>query len=507
MAVLRGFHTVQETERAGVNNKPDQWDLIVLGGGTAGIVASKTAAGLGARVLLVEREKTGGDCLWTGCVPSKSILAAAHVVALAKTGENIGVTFSEPSIDFSAVMNHVKSAINSIAPQDSPATLTDFGITVVQGYATFTSPNSICINGVDYQFRKAIISTGASPAIPEIPGLKESNYLTSENLWELRELPERLVILGAGSIGTELGQAFNRLGSHVTLIDGAERILPREDEDASRLLHDRLRSEGIAIVTSAKVERIETNSVGKGQIIFDSATEKDVHINFDRILIAIGRSPRTSGIGLDNAKVKLDDRKFVVTSAALRTTNSNIWAAGDITGHPQFTHVAGIHASTAASNAILGLSRKAELLIPRVTFTDPEIAAVGVSTKNDNPAFKVLERSNADVDRAVTESKKQGVTKIVIDSKGRVVGGMSVGPRAGEVLAEITLAIRMGMKTRDIAATVHPYPTYGDGFWNIAITDVRSQLDSSRVKFALNTLRRLSKLKDLSLSRKKRKED
>lgn len=485
-----------------MNRKTEKWDLVVLGGGTAGIVASKTAAGLGARVLLIEREKTGGDCLWTGCVPSKSILAAAHAASIAKTSANLGVTFSKPAINFLAVMNHVKSVIKSIAPQDSAITLEEFGITVIQGNAVFTSPNSISVNGSDISFRKAIIATGASPTVPPIPGLAESTYLTSDNIWDLAELPEKLVVLGAGSIGSELGQAFSRLGSQVTLIDGAPRILPREDEDASNILTHRLSTEGISIITSAKVKRIDTDATGKGRITFDFPGEIDYCVDFDRILISIGRSPRTSGLNLDKAQVELDDRKYVVISSSLRTTNPNIWAAGDITGHPQFTHIAGVHGSTSASNAILGISRKAELLIPRVTFTDPEIAAVGEVTSGTTKSLKVLQRSNADVDRAITDSQQSGLTKIVIDSKGRIVGGLSVGPRAGEVLAEITLAIHMGLKTRDIASTIHPYPTYGDGFWNLAIADVRNQLSSPKVKFALNSLRRLSKFRDLSLSKK-----
>lgn len=497
----RGFPYRPENGRHCVKRRTDKWDLVVLGGGTAGIVASKTAAGLGARVLLIEREKTGGDCLWTGCVPSKSILAAAHAASIALTSTNLGVTFSKPTINFLDVMNHVKSVIKTIAPQDSALSLEELGVTVIQGIAVFTSPKSISVNGSDISFRKAIIATGASPSVPPIPGLAESAYLTSDNIWELTELPKKLVVLGAGSIGSELGQAFSRLGSQVTLIDGAARILPREDEDASKILSHHLSAEGVSLFTSAKVKRIETDAAGKGQIIFDSLDELDYRVDFDRILISIGRSPRTSGFNLDKAQVELDDRKFVVMSPSLRTTNPNIWAAGDVTGHPQFTHVAGVHGSAAASNAILGISRKAELLIPRVTFTDPEIAAVGEVTNSTTRSLRVLQRSNADVDRAITDSQQSGFTKIVLDPKGRVVGGLSVGPRAGEVLAEITLAIRLGLKTRDIASTIHPYPTYGDGFWNLAIADVRDQLSSPKLKFALNSLRRFSRIKDLTLSR------
>lgn len=478
----------------------DVWDLVVLGGGTAGIVAAKTASGLGARVLLVERNKTGGDCLWTGCVPSKSILSVAHRAALSTTNADMGITVSTVKIDFPKVMQYLKGVINEIAPQDSVEALTDAGITVIQGQAAFTSPTSITIDGVEHYYSRAIIATGAGPAIPAIPGMSEANFLTSENIWELENLPERLLILGAGSIGCELGQAFKRLGSEVTLIDGAVRILPREDESSSWILAEQLISEGVKIFTSAKVRSIETNFLGEGSIQLDLLDRTGEKISFNRILIAVGRSPRTTGIGLEKAGVELTKQGFVITCDSLRTTNRHIWAAGDITGHPQFTHVAGVHGSTAASNAILGLSRKAEIrVIPRVTFTDPEVAAVGVASNTNDSNLRVLERRNDDVDRAIAESKVNGVTKIVIDSKGKIVGGLIVGPRAGEALAEITLAIRMGLTTRDLASTIHPYPTYGDGLWNIAIADVRNQLMTPRVKFILHILRSFSRIRNHKL--------
>lgn len=478
-------------------SRDDVWDLVVLGGGTAGIVAAKTASGLGARVLLIEQNKTGGDCLWTGCVPSKSILAVAHGVARSTTTVGMGVSISSEAIDFPKVMQYVKRVINEIAPQDSVEALTDAGVTVIQGSAAFSCPSSITVDAVEHYFARAIIATGAAPAVPAIPGLGEVNYLTSENIWELEKLPEKLLILGAGSIGCELGQAFARLGSEVTLIDSAERILPREDESSSRILTNQLTSEGVKILTSVKVKSIESAFNGEGFIFFDLPDDTSRKISFDRILIAVGRSPRSRGIGLEKAGVELTTQGFVAISDSLRSTNRNIWAAGDITGHPQFTHLAGVHGSTAASNAVLGLSRKAEVkVVPRVTFTDPEVAAVGIASNTNNSNLRVLERHNGDVDRAITESKVGGITKIVIDSKGKIVGGLIVGPRAGEALAEVTLAIRMGLTTRDLASTIHPYPTYGDGLWSIAIADVRNQLMAPRVKFIFQILRSLTRLRN-----------
>lgn len=478
-----------------MSSTQEKWDLVVLGGGTAGIVAAKTAAGLGASVLLIERDRTGGDCLWTGCVPSKSILAAAHVAALARSGSNMGVNVSGLTVDFPTVMNHVQSSINQIAPQDSTSALAEAGVIVIHGDAKFSSQRTIDVNGKTLDFGKAIIATGATPTVPPIPGLQESPYLTSENIWQLETLPKKLVVLGAGSIGCELGQAFGRLGSTVTLIDAADQILPREDESASKILEERLRGEGIEIATSAKVQRVESDDKGRGKIIYQDVAGNTVQLEFDRLLVAIGRTPRTKNIGLENAGVVLDDRNFIKTSKSLRTSNTKIWAAGDVTGHPQFTHVAGVHGSTAGSNAILGLSRKAEVkLIPRVTFTDPEVAAVGVAPSAADQSFRILERSNRHVDRAITESRQEGITKLVVDSKGRVVGGMIVGPRAGENLAEVTMAIRTKMKTRTLAAIVHPYPTFGDGLWNIAVADVRTQLGSPTIKLLLKVLKKVAQL-------------
>ena len=479
-----------------MHRDPEVWDLIVVGGGTAGIVAAKTAANLGAKVLLIERHKTGGDCLWTGCVPSKSLLAVAHKVAVANSNAEMGITSTGLSIDFPTVMKYVSTVIDDIAPQDSPESLESAGVRVIQGEAKFQSKNSVLVDGRAYQFRKAVLAMGASPAVPPIPGLTSTNYLTSENVWHLTALPKKLIIVGAGSIGCELGQAFSRLGSEVTLIDGAERILPREDPLAAQYLSNHFAREGIKVITSAKVKSVESAADGSGVLSLDAPTLGETTISFDRILIAIGRSPRTSNLGLDNAGVKQTKQGFVAINDSLQTTNKNIYAAGDITGHPQFTHVAGVHGSTAGSNAILGLRRKAEVsVIPRVTFTDPEIAAVGISTISGDSRLRILERTNHEVDRAIAESRQDGTTKLVVDSKGRIVGGLCIGPRAGESLAEITLAIRLGLTTRQLSSTMHPYPTYGDGLWNIAIADLRTQLQAPRINFVLGLLRKLSTLR------------
>jgi pyruvate/2-oxoglutarate dehydrogenase complex dihydrolipoamide dehydrogenase (E3) component len=470
------------------------WDLAVIGGGTAGIVGAKTAAGLGARVVLIERHKTGGDCLWTGCVPSKALLAAAGQAAEARTAERLGVKVSGVEVDFSAVMRHVHSAIAVIEPVDSAAALEAADVTVIRGDARFTSARTLDVDGTSVRFRHAMVATGATPAIPLIPGLDGFPFLTSETLWDLTSLPHRLAVLGGGSIGCELGQAFARLGAEVTVIEAAPRILPREDPDASAVVAAALTEDGVTILVGRPVAAVHGKADGSGELTVDEGNGSMVA--FDRLLIAGGRSPRTHSLGLDTAGIELDPRGFVVVDDALRTTNKRVWAAGDLTGHPQFTHLAGVHGSLAASNAVLGLRRKVNVTaVPRVTFTDPEVAAVGVPTADSAPLAGVesVTRHHSHVDRAVAEDDTSGFARLALDGKGRVVGATVVGPRAGETLPELTLAIRMGLRTRDLASTIHAYPTYADGPWNAAIDDVRQRLQRPALVRATKVLLRFQR--------------
>jgi len=468
-------------------SEDEPWDLLVVGGGTAGIVGAKTAARLGARVLLVERERTGGDCLWTGCVPSKALLAAAGVAASARRSDEFGIGVGEVSVDFAKVMDHVRASIQHIAPVDSVEALEKASVSVRTATAHFTGPDSAEIDGVPVRFRQALVATGASPAVPPIPGLSEVDHLTSDTVWGLRELPTELVVLGGGSIGCELGQAFARLGSRVSVVEGAPRILPREDPLAAAELARALVEDGVDLHTGSGVARVEPTGPRSGVLHLDSAQQ----VPFSCLLVAVGRAPRTGDAGLAAAGVEVDDRGFVVVDDLLRTTNPHIWAAGDLTGHPQFTHTAGVHASLAASNAILGVRRKVNLTaVPRVTFTDPEVAAVGLETARVPRGLRTLDWSHSHVDRAVTERSTGGFTRLVIDKRGRVLGATVVGPRAGETLAEVTLAISRGLTTRDLAGVTHAYPTYNDGPWNAAIADVQDQLERPATRRALGVLSR-----------------
>ncbi len=475
--------TVDQPTLAASLDEP--WDLLVVGGGAAGIVGAKTAARLGARVLLVERERTGGDCLWTGCVPSKALLAAAGVAASARAGHRFGIGVAEVSVDFAKVMDHVRATIQHIAPVDSVEALEKASVAVRTGTARFTGPDSAEIDGTTVRFRQALVATGASPAVPPIPGLNDVDYLSSDTVWGLSELPAELVILGGGSIGCELGQAFARLGSRVSVVEGASRILPREDPLAVAELARALVDDGLDLHTGSGVARVEPTAPGSGVLHLESGKQ----VPFSCLLVAVGRAPRTSDIGLPAAGVEVDDRGFVVVDDRLRTTNPRIWAAGDLTGHPQFTHTAGVHASLAASNAILGVRRKVDLTaVPRVTFTDPEVATVGLETDRVPPGLRTIDWSHSHVDRAVAEGTFGGFVRLVVDKRGHVLGATVVGPRAGETLGELTLAITRGLTTRNLAGVTHAYPTYNDGPWNAAISDLQDQLERPATQRALAAL-------------------
>ena len=468
-------------------SRPERWDLLVLGGGTAGIVAAKTAASLGARVVLVERDRTGGDCLWTGCVPSKALLAAAGVAATARDSARFGVLVADVRVDFPRTMDHVHAAIRHIAPIDSPEALVAAGVEVRSGNGRFVGPGALDLDGETVHFTQAVLATGAAPALPPIPGLADVDHLTSDTVWDLTEAPRRLAVLGAGSIGCELGQAMARLGVEVTLVEGAPRVLPREDADAAAVVHRALESEGVAIRVGQSVASVVPTGAGSGRLCLDDGTS----VEFDRLLVAVGRQPRTRDLGLDTIGVEVDERGFVVVDPRLRTTNPRIWAAGDLTGHPQFTHTAGTHGSLAGSNAVLGVRRSVETTaVPRVTYTDPEVAAVGIDTGRAREGIRILTLEHTHVDRAVTEGATDGLTRLAVDRKGRILGATVVGPRAGETLGELAIAVRRGMRTRDLAGIMHAYPTWNDGPWNAAVADVREQLARPATRRALHGLAR-----------------
>jgi pyruvate/2-oxoglutarate dehydrogenase complex dihydrolipoamide dehydrogenase (E3) component len=470
------------------------WDLVVVGGGTAGLVGARTAAALGARVLLVERDRPGGDCLWTGCVPSKALLAAAARAAEARSAAALGVTVGEVSVDLAAVMRHVHGAIAAIEPEDSAEALEAAGVTVHRGTARLTGPQTLDIDGRSTPFRAALLATGATPVLPPVPGLREAGPLTSETVWDLDVLPRRLVVLGGGGIGCELGQGFARLGAEVTLVEALPRVLPGEDPDASALVARALQGDGARVLTGTRVTAVRGTPGGPGEVTVQGAGGEWT-LGYDRLLVAVGRRPDTAALDPAAAGVDLDDDGYVRIDDALRTTSPRIWAAGDLTRVSRWTHTAGVYGATAAANAVLGLRRTIDTIaVPRVTFTDPEVAAVGAATwaRDGHPAPRTVTRRADRVDRAVAEGRTEGFSRLALGPRSRVTGATVVGPRAGEALAELTLAVRTGLRTADLAATIHPYPTHADGPWNAAIDDVRARLGRARpATAALVGLRRL----------------
>lgn len=470
---------------------PADVDLLVIGGGTAGLVAAKTAAGFGATALLVEAHRMGGDCLWTGCVPSKSLIAAAHAARAAAHSGALGVTTTEVHVDFAAVMRHVHGAMHEIEPVDSIEATEAAGALAVIGRARFTGERTAEIDGRPIRFRQAVIATGSEPTVPKLPGIDDVEVLTSDSVWDLTELPERLVVLGGGAIGCELGQAFARLGSRVTLVQRNERLLPKEDPDASALIAEALAADGVAVRVATEAVRVEAADARGAGILHLSTGEA---VAFDRLLIALGRRPRTAALGLDEAGVRVDDRGHVVVDDSLRTSNRRILSAGDVSGLPQFTHIAGVNGSIAATNAILGLRRTIDRdAVPRVTFTHPEVGAVGLlPSEAAEHGCTVHEVRHSHTDRAIAEGEESGFTRLVVDRKGRVRGATIVGPRAGESLGEASLAVRHGLRTSQIASATHAYPTYSDALWNAAVADVRGRLRTGALSRAIGLLARLT---------------
>ncbi|GAB3536304.1 FAD-dependent oxidoreductase [Arthrobacter tecti] len=456
-------------------------DFLVLGGGTAGIVGSKTAASLGARTLLVERDRTGGDCLWTGCVPSKTLLSAAKDAVIDRRA-------SGREADFHSVRERIAASIRAIEPDDSPESLRAAGVEVLSGNARFMGNDEVDLDGRRIRFRQALIGTGSYPTVPPIPGLGNAQVVTSEDVWDLTELPGRLVVVGGGPIGCELSQAFARLGAQVTIL-ARSGILPKESRTAAALLREALQADGVTVAENESAKSVEGAAAGSARVL----TSRGRTFDADVILIAAGRTARTEGLGLEEAGVECDDVGQVVVDGAMRTSNKRIWAAGDVTQHPKFTHLAGVHASTAASNAVLGLHRSVSSIVPRVTYTSPEIAAVGLTEATSAGTLSTVDLAHTD--RAITENLTTGFAQLVIGKRGRILGGTIVGPRAGESLAELTLAVEQGMSTRALAGVTHPYPTYNDAVWNAAIAHARSGLDSPLARVAVRLLSAVARVR------------
>ncbi|WP_344360741.1 dihydrolipoyl dehydrogenase family protein [Streptomyces gobitricini] len=448
-----------------------RYDLVVIGGGSAGLTAARTAGRFGARTLLVERDRLGGDCLWTGCVSSKALLRVAADVQAARRAAAYGLPPVPGPADLAAAMAEVKRAIGAIEPHDSAEALAPYGVEVAHGAASFTGPRTLTTGDREVAFRYALLATGSAPALVPVPGLAEAGPLTSDTVWELSQLPRRLVVLGGGPIGCELGQAFARLGSEVTLVEAEDRLVPREEPRASQVLREHLEAEGVTVRTGYRAERVDDGAVhGPGG-----------PLPYDALLAVTGRRANTRGLGLEAAGVERTETGDVRTDDRLRTTNHRIYAAGDVTGRSAFTHLGGAQGAAAATDALLGVRRPIDhRAVPWVTFTDPEIARVGLTTEEGREkygdAVRVHTLENDRVDRAVADGRTEGFTTLVLGPRGKIIGATVVSPRAGETIAHLAAAVRLGWTPSDYARTVHPYPTYADGPWHTALADVYARL-------------------------------
>ena len=462
-----------------INPKPtDRYNLVVIGAGTAGLVAAAGAAGLGARVALIERQLMGGDCLNFGCVPSKALIRSARAAYAVREARTFGIGASVEPADFSVVMRRLRRVRAEISIHDSVQRFSTLGVDVYLGDAHFVSRNSIEVAGERLEFSKAIIATGARAASLPVPGLQEAGYLTNETVFSLTELPRRLIIIGAGPIGCELAQAFTRLGSQVSVLSDSATILPREDADVSTVLHRQFASEDIAMFLGAQIRRVEAMSTGKC-VVFDRGQGAE-QVTGDAVLVAAGRAPNVEGLGLEAADVKYQ-KQGVTVDDCLRTSNPDIYAAGDIASRFQFTHAAEALGRIALQNALFfGRKRASDLVIPWCTYTDPEIAHVGLyerEAREKGIDFETFTLPFADNDRAVVDSDTSGFARVLANKKsGVVLGATLVSRHAGESIGELVLAMQRKIKLRDLGAVIHPYPTQAEIIKRLGDASMKSRL-------------------------------
>ncbi len=444
-----------------------EYDIVIIGGGSGGLVAASSAAQLGLNVLLIEKERLGGDCLWYGCVPSKALLSSAKRAHDVRSAEVVGLPpVREYTVDLASVMRRLRSVQKRIEPHDSPARFRRLGVTVLFGSPSFTGRHELKVNERRISFKYAIIATGSSPRTLGVRGLDETGFLTNLTIFSLERLPKHLVVIGGGPIGIEMAQAFARLGSKVTVLVRS-RLLPKEDPRLVRLLQNRLVKEGVSFLFGTVPERV-SRVRGRKRVVLSGRRRGSV--TCDEILVAVGRVPNVEGLGLERAGVRYSGRGIEV-DPFLRTTSRNIYAIGDVVGGLQFTHMAASHASTAIRNIIMPVFKtRAELsVVPWVTYTDPELARVGrIPSQLEGVEHEELVFPFKRNDRALAEEKVSGEIRVVVTPKGEILGASILGPNAGELIMEYALAMKHGLSIKDLAATIHPYPTLSGSTWSLA---------------------------------------
>lgn len=467
--VLRGHERPRKFDR----------NLIVIGGGAAGLMSAYIAAAVKSKVTLVEKHKMGGDCLNTGCVPSKALIRSARFLNHVRRSEEFGFKSASAEFEFSDVMERVQRIIKAVEPHDSIERFTDLGVECITGNARIASPYTVEVNGETLTTRSIIVASGATPFVPPIPGIEEVDYLTSDTVWNLRTLPQRLVVLGGGPIGSELAQCFARFGSQVTQVEMLPRILIREDPDISEMVTEQLHAEGVDVRVAHKAKAFRKEA--KGNVLICEYQGNDVEIQFDELLVAVGRSPRTEGFGLEELGIPLTKHHTIEVNEYLQTIYPNIYVCGDVAGPFQFTHTAAHQAWYACVNALFGGLKKFRAdytVIPWATFTDPEVARVGLNeleAKEKGVPYEVTIFGIDDLDRAITDSEARGMVKLLtVPQKDKLLGATIVGEHAGDLISEYVFAMRHGLGLNKILSTIHIYPTlaeankYAAGAWKRA---------------------------------------
>ncbi|MBV8348516.1 MAG: mercuric reductase [Mycolicibacterium sp.] len=457
-----------------------RYNLVVIGAGTAGLVTAAGAAGLGARVALVERELLGGDCLNVGCVPSKALIRAARAAAQVRDAAQFGIHVPPGvRVDFAGVMERMRRLRAGISAHDSAARFRGLGVDVYLGQGAFTGPNTVEVAGQTLRFRRAVIATGARADRPAIPGLAEAGFLTNETVFSLTELPPRLAVIGAGPIGCELSQAFARFGSRVHLLGNHPQILPREDKDAAEQVAKALRRDGVELTLSCQISRVEKR--GHEKVVHVACGEGQREIDVDALLVGAGRVPNVEGLDLDAAGVRYERKEGVWVNDRLQTTNPSIFAAGDICSRFKFTHAADAMARIVIQNALFkGRARASALTIPWCTYTEPEVAHVGLyehEARERGFALRTFTQELHDVDRAVLDGEDEGFVKVIVGERGdKILGATVVAAHAGDMISELTLAMvgRLGLGT--IANTIHPYPTQAEAIKKLGDAYNRTRL-------------------------------
>jgi pyruvate/2-oxoglutarate dehydrogenase complex dihydrolipoamide dehydrogenase (E3) component len=439
---------------------------VVIGAGSAGLVTVYVAAAAKARVALIERDRMGGDCLNTGCVPSKALIRSARLAADVRRAAEFGLQAGPVSVDFPRVMARVRDVIGRIEPHDSVERYTGLGVECLSGSARITSPWTVELGGRTLTTRSIVIATGGRPTVPPIPGLDAIAYLTSDTLWDLETLPRRLLVLGGGPIGCEMAQAFARLGSEVTLVEKLPRLLMREDDEVSAAVSERFRAEGIRVMTGHAAERFETTAE---QHAVCSADGRETRVPFDKVLVAVGRRANTDGLGIENAGVGLNRDGTITVNAYLQTSQPHILACGDVAGPFQLTHAAGFQGWFCAMNALFGGLKRFRpdySVMPWAVFTDPEVGRVGLTAAEAEAQgipFEVTRYGIDDLDRAIADGEARGFVKVVTRrGSDRILGATIVGPHAGELITEYVTAMKHGLGLRKILNTVHIYPTLAE---------------------------------------------